>query len=83
MSPTELQLVPTDVLIKELLGRFDTAVFAGEREGARVPGHVLSSGSWIGSFSVAMGLCSRLLRKISDEDELCISEHSDDGVDDE
>jgi hypothetical protein len=79
MIETDLTLVATDDLLKEISGRFDAAVFMGYKNATSDHSH--SMNYWLGEPHLCLGLCAILQHKIAAqrEDESCDDE--DGGID--
>ncbi len=72
-----IQLVATDALIEELLSRFDHAIFGAQRETAHNPDRLVVYRRYMGDYATAIGLCSLVLRKVSDDYEECWADSSE------
>lgn len=83
MIPTAISLLSDEDLIDELMSRYDQLIFAAQRETNHQPGKVVATRQWKGDYATAMGLCTQMWRKISDEHEHVVEEHSSEDVEDD
>lgn len=65
----DIQLIETDVLLKELVNRFDHAVFMGIRldtlaATSKTETGIYSCREWVGNSYTCVGLCQSLSRNI-------------------
>lgn len=77
MSAQDLELASTDDLIKELLGRFDAAVFAGTKYMSEKQGS--SEVFWKGDFLPRLGLTDFAKQVMFQEYQLVEEEDDTDG----
>lgn len=67
----DIQLIPTDDLIIEILNRFDHSVFTGMRVGLH-GGDCYTARRWKGNKATCSGLCSQaqyMINKVADDTE--------------
>lgn len=62
-----IQLIPTEELLKELLNRFDHAIFMGIKVYKEQGGEITSVRRWIGNSYTCCGLCESIKRSILNE----------------
>lgn len=70
-----IQLIPTDDLLKELFSRYDCVVFAGVKQGINVKEDNLVHRKWDGPSLIASGLASNLKLSI----DIAMIEDGEDG----
>ena len=68
----DLELIPTDELIEELLDRYDHAVFNGYRTGTKGEGSSEKDIYWHGNTVTCQGLAMRAIHHINKHLDECV-----------
>lgn len=56
----EVEIIPTEVLLKELQNRFDHLIVSGRRKALKNEGGSITVERWKGDYSICIGLCSQM-----------------------
>jgi hypothetical protein len=76
MTESNLPLVPTKILLDELMSRYEHSIFAGVQEAVKSPDDMCTDKHFSGNYTLCTGLCMELAQMI-------LSQRQNDEVDDD
>lgn len=74
---SDLNLIPTQDLIHNLINRFDNAVFVGMQVAYEGKETILTRRKYKGNFAVCAGLCTQMIHIINNDERASAAPHKE------